>query len=97
MIVRRKSQLTGIWHELDLDVTQEQLDRFDRRIETGEYVQSIFAHLPKEEREFILTGITAQEWSDAFGLPDMGDDEDDDTEEAPDQYDDEKYVDENPR
>lgn len=66
MLVTRTSQLTGKTHSLDLDVTKEQMQRFDNRIANGEYVQTIFPHLPVEFREFILTGITPQEWNETF-------------------------------
>ena len=67
MKVARKSILTGAIAILDLDVTQEQLDRFEVRRETGEYVQTIFPKLPPSEREFILNGITPAEWGENFG------------------------------
>jgi hypothetical protein len=66
MLITRTSQLSGKTTTLNLDVTQEQIERFDMRLITGEYVQTIFPELPKEEREFILTGITPQEWDSIF-------------------------------
>ena len=67
MKVTNVSQMSGIEHTMELDVTPEQLERFENRRENGEYVQTIFPHLTKEEREFILTGITPTEWKDMFG------------------------------
>jgi hypothetical protein len=67
MEVTRTSQLTGIQHTFELDVTEEQLSRFENRRENGEYVQSIFPNLSRDWREFILTGITPKEWDDMFG------------------------------
>ena len=66
MKVTRISQLSGKKHTIDMDVTKEQLERFDKRRETGEYVQTIFPDLSKELREFILTGITPEEWDEVF-------------------------------
>ena len=66
MKITRISQLSGIETTLDLDVTPEQMERFDNRRENGEYVQTIFPHLSKEDREFIMTGITAEEWDKIF-------------------------------
>lgn len=61
MQVTRKSILTGIERTRDLDVTQEQLDAYTR----GEgYVQTIFPHLNANDREFIMSGITEEEWDD---------------------------------
>ncbi len=32
-----------------------------------ERIQDVFPHLTADEREFLMTGITAKEWKDAFG------------------------------
>ena len=66
MKVTRTSQLSGKEHTIEMDVTLEQMIRFDNRIKTGEYVQTIFPDLSKELREFILTGITPKEWDETF-------------------------------
>lgn len=66
MKITKISQLTGNQHTMELNVTPEQIERFENRINTGEYVQTIFSHLSKEEREFILTGITPSEWNEIF-------------------------------
>jgi hypothetical protein len=68
MQITRTSQLTGVTHTMDLDVTKDQLDRFEIRKETGEYVQNIFSNLSAPEREFILTGITPEEWDKTFNI-----------------------------
>ena len=68
MQVTRTSQLSGVTHTMDLDVTKEQLDRFEIRRQTGEYVQTIFNNLSASEREFILTGITPDEWEKTFNI-----------------------------
>ena len=61
--ITRKSQLSGNTNSMELDVTQAQLDRW----QDGELIQDVFPHLNADEREFIKTGITPQEWSDTFG------------------------------
>ena len=66
MEVTRVSQLTGKKTTLELDVTEEQMIRFENRRENGEYVQTIFPHLSPSDREFILNGITSQEWEKTF-------------------------------
>jgi phage-related protein len=64
MIVTRRSDFTGCVHSLDLPVTQEQLARFER----GDgYVQTIFPGLNNEQREFLLTGVTPDEWAEFVG------------------------------
>ena len=62
MQITRISQLTGKVTTLELDVTEEQMIRFENRRENGEYVQTIFPHLSLSDREFILSGITNEEW-----------------------------------
>lgn len=73
MLVKRISKLSGKETTMDLDVTEEQLIRFDNRIKNGEYVQTIFPHLRGEQREFILTGITPQEWEETFSKEEIED------------------------
>lgn len=60
MNVTRTSMATGITRTLDLPVTEEQL----RRWEEGELAQRVFPHLSEDAREFIMTGITKEEWDE---------------------------------
>ena len=64
MIITKTSMISGKTHSMDLPITQEQLDAFSR----GELVQRAFPNLSAEQREFLLTGITPQEWHDVFGV-----------------------------
>jgi hypothetical protein len=73
MLIERTSPITMANHIWDIDVTQQQLDNY---YYMGYLVQQAFPHLSPEEREFIKTGITPEEWDDMFG-----DDEDDDEDE----------------
>lgn len=68
MIVVRRSIVTGMVHEMDLPITQEQIAVW----ESGRCAQVSFPHLTASQREFIMTGITEQEWNDI-----VIDDEDD--------------------
>ena len=63
MLITRFSPISGNVNTMDLDVTQEQLDRHD----AGEYAQNVFTNLTKGEREFIISGITESEWAEIFG------------------------------
>lgn len=62
MIITRTSGLSGIVREMDLPVTEEQLARW----EGGELVQNVFPHLDAGQREFLMTGITTEEWDETF-------------------------------
>lgn len=59
MIVTRISSLTGEFHQKDLDITEEQMKEFEKR---DKPIQLIFPHLSADDREFILSGITKEEW-----------------------------------
>jgi 7,8-dihydro-6-hydroxymethylpterin-pyrophosphokinase len=64
MLVTKKSMISGQENTLDLDVTPEQMFR----INTGtELIQRIVPHLQPHEREFLMTGITSEEWDNMFG------------------------------
>jgi hypothetical protein len=64
MDITRVSPISGEEHTLRLPVSQIQMARW----EMGEYVQDVFPHLSASQREFIISGITEEEWEDAFGL-----------------------------
>ncbi len=64
MEIARKSQYSGEWNVMELDITQEQLDAY----EDGEgRIQDILPNLSPDEREFLMTGITPEEWKQIFG------------------------------
>jgi hypothetical protein len=63
MIIKRTSEFSGITREVNLPVTVEQMGRFESGLET---LQDIFPHLNVDDREFIKTGITAEEWDQMF-------------------------------
>lgn len=60
MIVTRKNIFTGRVRSLDLDITQEQVNRW----QNGELIQNVFPHLSVDEREFLMTGIIGEEWNE---------------------------------
>lgn len=63
MKITRVSILSGKSTTMDLPVTEEQLSRYEQ----GEFVQKAFPHLSADQREFIKTGITPDEWRDRLG------------------------------
>lgn len=62
MIIKRRSTLTGILHEREIDITEEQLVRWAQ----GEVIQKVAPHLSAADREFIISGSTPEEWNDLF-------------------------------
>lgn len=67
MLVTRTSQISGKVATMDLEVTIAQLDRIDVRNYTKELVQNIVPDLSAEQREFLITGVTPEEWNSIFG------------------------------
>ena len=62
MLIRRKSMISGRIHEMEINVTEAQLNAWM----SGMLIQNAMPHLSADEREFIMTGITADEWNAAF-------------------------------
>lgn len=63
MLITKTSSLTGVEHKIDIDVTFEQLWKIENKTDL---IQRIVPHLSPAEREFLLTGITDEEWQAAF-------------------------------
>ena len=63
MNITRTSLATGTTRTLDLNVTLEQLNNYAQ----GALLQDAFPHLNPDDREFIKTGITPEEWDSLFG------------------------------
>ena len=60
MIIEKSSMLTGIINSMDIAVSEDQLQAWV----AGELIQNVMPDLTPEEREFIMTGITAAEWEE---------------------------------
>ena len=63
MLITKASRISGNVSSMDLDITSEQFSRIESGIEL---IQNIVPHLSSEEREFLITGITPQEWNELF-------------------------------
>jgi hypothetical protein len=66
MKVTKISQLSGIEHTIELNITLEELGRVENRFYTTELIQNIVPQLTMGEREFLITGITEEEWNNTF-------------------------------
>lgn len=58
MLITKRSSLTGIISSREIDVTQAQLDNWA----SGTFIQNAMPHLSADDREFIMTGVTPEEW-----------------------------------
>ena len=63
MLITRKSLISGNINTMSLPITEEQYNAWEQ----GTLVQNAMPHLSPDEREFIMTGITPEEWADNFG------------------------------
>lgn len=62
MLIEKRSNLTGKLHTKDLDITQEQIDDW----KSGTLIQRAMPNLTPDEREFLISGSTAEEWNTVF-------------------------------
>lgn len=63
MRIYRTSDLTGKTTMREIDVTDQQLLDW----EGGTRIQDAMPHLSTDDREFIMTGITPEEWDNMLG------------------------------
>ena len=62
MLIERCSPFSGKTVKREIAVTQQQLDDW----RSGTLIQHAMPHLSADDREFILTGITPEEWDEMF-------------------------------
>jgi len=58
MKITKTSPVTGKLSTREIDVTSEQLLEWKR----GALIQSVMPYVSKEDREFIMTGSTPEDW-----------------------------------
>ena len=62
MQITRTSPFTGKINTREIDVTEDQLEAWYN----GQLIQEAMPHLSADDREFIKTGITPEEWDKMF-------------------------------
>tara|TARA_R110000823_G_scaffold113134_2_gene235035 strand:+ start:839 stop:1051 length:213 start_codon:yes stop_codon:yes gene_type:complete len=67
MNITKISEISGKTSTMDINITKEQLFRVENRFNKNELIQNIVPNLSMDEREFLITGITSEEWASAFG------------------------------
>lgn len=67
MNITKVSQLSGKSNTLDINITENEMLRITNRFNTKELIQNIVPNLTMDEREFLMTGITIEEWNTTFG------------------------------
>ncbi len=63
MLVTMRSAITGKIHSLEIDISPEQWKRW----KAGELIQDVCPHLSVDDREFLISGSTKEEWEKFFG------------------------------
>ena len=63
MLIERTSMISGETNSMELPITNAQLDRWTN----GALIQNVFPDLSEDQREFLMTGITPEEWTQTFG------------------------------
>lgn len=62
MLVTRTSPFSGKANTMDIPVTKQQIERW----RAGVLIQNAMPDLTPDQREFIMTGITPEEWNATF-------------------------------
>ena len=65
--VTKPSMLSGLENTMVLDITFEQYDAW----RDGTLIQDAMPNLTPDEREFLMTGITSEEWDKEYKEEDM--------------------------
>lgn len=69
MKISRISNLSGEHNTREIDITIDQYIDWQNASENDDnrFVQNAFKHLSADDREFLISGITPEEWANAFG------------------------------
>ena len=62
---QRRSPFSGKIHTMTIQMTEQQFAELSQP--NGRHIQDILPHCTPDEREFIMTGITPEEWEQTFG------------------------------
>jgi len=64
MKVTKQSQISGVIRTMELDITEQQMWNYEMGLGL---IQDVFPNLNSSEREFLMTGVTDEEWNSVFG------------------------------
>jgi hypothetical protein len=62
-LVERKSPFSGKFNTMEIDFETEDYIKWRK----GMLIQNALPYLTASEREFLITGITPEEWDEQFG------------------------------
>ncbi len=52
--------MTGVEHTREINITEQELEQFRR----GKHIQWLCPQLSVDDREFLITGMTPEEWDE---------------------------------
>ena len=69
MVITMQSQLSGKFYSMDLPILLSKYEDWCQMVDEGSapHIQSFFSELNADQREFLMTGITKEEWDEVFG------------------------------
>ena len=67
VLVHKKSMVSGRVNSMLLPTTQGKIEYW---VESGKLIQDVMPDLNDNQREFLMSGITPEEWDDMFGEED---------------------------
>jgi hypothetical protein len=65
MLITKKSQYSGLEHTVEIPVDKEKYENWELN-KRPTLIQREFPELNDSQREFLLTGITEEEWNELF-------------------------------
>lgn len=73
MKISKISHLTGEYNTREIDITIDQYNDWQNVLENKSRrpIQDVFPNLSADDREFMISGITPEEWDNAFGSDDI--------------------------
>lgn len=69
MKVQNTSIYTGRTHVMDIDITLKQIEAWKNAADDdpNRFIQNAFPQLSADQREFMISGVTPDEWAELFG------------------------------
>jgi hypothetical protein len=64
MLIEKRSQISGKLNSMEIPATELEITTW---YHSGKAIQEVLPHLNADQREFLMTGITPEEWSKMFG------------------------------
>jgi hypothetical protein len=62
------SMLTGKLNKITLPITQAEYEKAEQARKGGMYIQDAYPTLTADQREFLISGATPEEWDRLFGV-----------------------------